>query len=125
MFRILLVLVEIAALVMLLRTSFAQYMLKDVQRSVTEIFTDISYGFEQTQLEDLRQSLAPQMVLMRDFQKDYILEITSSKANLKHFHIAYCDKKNINPYVNGSNLNIVCHAIVKAKLVETENIKRS
>lgn len=121
MFRFLIVLVEIAVLVMLLRTSFVQYMLEDIQRDVTEVFTDISAKFEQTQLEGLRQSLQPQMAYMRDFQKDYIMQITSSKSNLQQFHHAYCAKKEINPYVNGANLNIVCHAISNAKVVDTEN----
>ena len=125
MFRILIVLVEIAALVMLLRTSFVQYMLEDIQRDVTEIFTDVSLKFEQTQLNDLRQSLQPQMALMRDFQIDYIMQITSSKANLHQFHSAYCDKKNINPYVNGANLSIVCHAIVNSQVVDTANLSQS
>jgi len=121
MFRFLIVLVEIAILVMLLRTSFVQYMLEDIQKDVTDVFTEISLKFEQTQLQDLRQSLQPHTVYMRDFQKDYIMRITSSKANLKQFHLAYCAKKDINPYVNGANLTIVCHAIVNAKVVDTEN----
>lgn len=125
MFRFLIVLVEIAVLVMLLRTSFVQYILEDIQRDVTEVFTEISIKFEQTQLTDLRQSLQPHMAYMREFQKEYILKITSSKANLKQFHNAYCDKKDINPYVNGANLSIVCHAIVNAHVVDTANDDRS
>jgi histidinol dehydrogenase len=125
MFRFLIVLVEIAVLVMLLRTSFVQYMLEDIQQDVTEIFTEISLKFEQTQLNDLRLSLQPQMAYMRDFQKDYIMKITSSKANLKQFHSAYCDKKEVNPYVNGANLSIVCHAIVNAKVVDTQQREQS
>ena len=125
MFRFLMVLVEIAALVMLLQTSFVQYMLEDIQHGVTDVFTEISLKFEQTQLNEVRQSLQPQMADMRDFQKEYIIQITSSKANLKQFHNAYCDRKNINPYVNGANLSVVCHVIVKANVVDTTNIDGS
>ena len=121
MFRLLIVLVEVAVLVMLLRTSFVQYMLHDIQQDVTEIFTEMSLKFEQTQLNDLRQSLQPQIAVMRDFQKDYVLQITSSKANLRQFHTSYCNKKNINPYVNGANLSIVCNAIVNANVVDLAN----
>ena len=125
MFRFLIVLVEIAVLVMLLKTSCAQYMLEDIQGQVTDLFTQISNKFEQTQLNDVRESLQPQMALMRDYQRDYIMQITSSKANLTEFHRAYCAQKDINPYVNGANLHIVCNAIVNARLVDTEKTKKT
>lgn len=120
MFRFIVVLAEIALLVMLLRSSFAQYLLEDIQTSVTELMTDISLQLEQTQISDLRASLAPLTASMRDFQKDYLLEVTESSATIQEFHQKYCISKEINPYVNGANLSYVCHAIGKTKLLEND-----
>ncbi len=125
MFRFLIVLVEIAVLVMLLRTSFVQYLLEDIQQDVTEILTEISLKFEQTQLNDLRLTLQPHISGMRDFQKDYVMQITSSKAELKQFYVTYCEKKDINPYVNGANLSLVCHAIINSHTVDVNEANNS
>lgn len=80
--------------------------------------TDISLKLEQTQLDDLRYSLAPYTGQMREFQRDYINEVTQSSANLEHFHSKYCIEREINPYVNGANLELVCHTINSSKLIE-------
>lgn len=120
MFRYLIVLAEIVVLVTVLRSSFAQYLLSDIQQSLTTMMTEISLKLEQTQLDDLRYSLAPYTGQMREFQKDYINQVTESSANLENFHSKYCVAREINPFVNGANLELVCHTINSSKLVETK-----
>ncbi|GAC15413.1 hypothetical protein GLIP_2792 [Aliiglaciecola lipolytica E3] len=112
---------EIVILVTTLRSSFAQYLLSDIQNKLTQIMTDISMKMEQTQLDDVRYSLAPYTGQMREFQRDYIMQITDSSENLENFHAKYCIKREINPYVNGSNLELVCHTIRNSTLLEIKN----
>ncbi|GAB2692768.1 hypothetical protein [Aliiglaciecola aliphaticivorans] len=118
MFRYLIILAEIVILVMALRSPFAQYLLADIQNSLTQFMTDISMKMEKTQLKDVRYSLAPYTEQMRDFQRDYILQITDSSENLVNFHAKYCIEREINPYVNGSNLELVCHTISHSTLLQ-------
>ncbi|MEP4888425.1 MAG: hypothetical protein ABJV04_00235 [Aliiglaciecola sp.] len=120
MFRYLIILAEIVILVMALRSSFAQYLLSDMQNSLTQLMTDISMKMEKAQLKEVRYSLAPYTDQMRDFQRDYILEITDTSENLVNFHAKYCVQREINPFVNGSNLELVCHTISNSTLLETE-----
>lgn len=121
MFRYLIVLAEIVILVATLRSSFAQYLLSDIQNKLTQVMTDISMKMEQTQLDDVRYSLAPYTGQMREFQQDYIHKITDSSENLVNFHTKYCVKREINPYVNGSNLELVCHTIRSSTLLDENN----
>ncbi|GAB5381297.1 MAG: hypothetical protein Alis3KO_31680 [Aliiglaciecola sp.] len=120
MFRYLIVLAEIVVLVTVLRSSFVQYLLSDVQQSLTSFMSEITLRLEQTQLDDLRYSLAPYTGHMRDFQKDYLNQVTESSANLEHFHNKYCVQREINPFVNGANLELVCHTINSSKLVDVK-----
>jgi hypothetical protein len=87
--------------------------------------TDVSMKLEQTQLNDLRYSLSPYTGRMRDFQRDYIDEITGSSEKLEHFHHKYCVEREINPYVNGANLELVCHTINDSTLISNKNSKTS
>ncbi|GAA6183578.1 hypothetical protein [Aliiglaciecola sp. NS0011-25] len=118
MFRYLIVLAEIVILVMTLRSSFAQYLLADIQNDLSQLMTEISMKMEKTQLNDVRYALAPYTEQMRDFQRDYILQITDSSENLVNFHAKYCLQREINPYVNGSNLELVCHTISNSTLLD-------
>lgn len=117
MFRYIIILTEIVVLVTVLRSSFVQYLLSDVQQSLTDMMTEVSMTLERTQLADVRYSLAPYTGQMREFQKDYIVEITESSDRLESFHETYCIQREINPYVNGANLELVCHTISNSNLI--------
>ncbi len=118
MLKFFVVAAEIVILIASLRSSFAQYLLEDVQRGATDLLTEISMKLDQAQLNSLRHALAPHMAGMREFQQDYLFEITSNKAQVEAFHERYCAQKNVNPYVNGANLIWVCQAIETTKLAE-------
>lgn len=114
---------EILILVMSLQSSFAQYLLEDVQRSLTDLMTEVSLKMDQTQLDGLRDSLSLHLINMREIQQDYVAQMTSTKANVAQFHHRYCVKKDINPYVNGANLIQVCRSIESAKLAGEDDKK--
>lgn len=117
MFRYLIILTESVVLVTVLRSSFVQYLLSDIQQSVADLMTEVSMTLERTQLADVRYSLAPYTDQMREFQKDYISDITESSERLESFHQTYCLQREINPYVNGANLELVCHTISNSTLI--------
>ncbi|WJG08793.1 hypothetical protein [Aliiglaciecola sp. LCG003] len=94
-----------------------QYFLADIQNNLSDFMTEISLQIEETQLAGLRSSLMPYTQQMREFQKDYIEQITSSSGSLENFHTRYCAQREINPYVNGANLEMVCHTIDNSKLL--------
>ncbi|GAA0859991.1 hypothetical protein [Aliiglaciecola litoralis] len=110
---------EIVTLVTVLRSSFVQYFLSDMQHNLSQFLTDVTVKLEQTQLDDLRNSLSPMTGQMRDFQREYINEITDSSEKLEFFHERYCVDREVNPYVNGANLNLVCHTISSSSIIDT------
>jgi len=116
MIKFFVIVAEIVILTMSLRSSFAQYLLEDVQRGATDLITEFSNKMDQTQLNGLRDSMSLHLINMREFQQDYLNDVTSSKAKVSLFYTHYCVNKDVNPYVNGANLLQVCRSIESAKL---------
>ena len=117
MFRFFVVVLEIIILVMVLRSPFVQYFFSDMQQSLTTWMTELSMIEERHQLEALRSNISPYTNEMRDFQKEYVLEITESKENLKRFHRLYCVNGDKNPFVHGINLRHICAAIQRSNML--------
>lgn len=117
MFRAFIVIIEIAALVMLLRTSMVQYWLSDSHESLSNWFLDISKSGERMELNDLRESIQPVTGKLKPYQQDYLMGVTSSKIALQDFHRRYCVDGDKNPYVYGQNLTHICSAINSSKLL--------
>lgn len=121
MLKFFVVVAEIVILTMSLRSSFAQYLLEDVQRGATELIADFSNKMDKTQLDGLRDSMSLHLINMKEFQQDYLNEVTTSKAQVNVFYRNYCENKDINPYINGANLILVCRSIESAKLNQKKN----
>ena len=119
MLRGFIVFIEIALLIILLRSSFVQYWLSDAQRTVSEWITHIATMPERQELEDLRDSLAPQIAGMTDNQVAYLDNMLKDKASLLHFHRLYCQQQEINPYIFGSTRTIVCQRIESSQILKT------
>jgi len=118
MFRYLVVLAEIIALVFILRTSFVQYFLADIQQALTQWFTEIAQYPERAELNSINEELRPQLSMMRPFQQEYLSQVLSSKAQLTTFHAHYCAQQEKNPYVTGASLRIVCDTIQNSNFIE-------
>lgn len=119
MIRSLIIVLEIALLVIVLRSSFVQYFLSDMQNTVSNWLTEVSMVAERHELDTLRESFYPHLMDVREYQMDYINDITSDKAKLENFHRQYCVKGDKNPFVYGANLNLMCSAIKRTKLIKT------
>jgi predicted PurR-regulated permease PerM len=118
MFRSFAIIIEIILLIVVLRSSFVQYLIGDIQRELSNWMTEISQIAEQKQLESLQQTLKPQISIMRPYQKVYIDEIFASKASLKHFYSLYCLKDDRNPHIFGTTRTIFCKEIGKTDLIQ-------
>ncbi|MCC2616407.1 hypothetical protein LJ739_09160 [Aestuariibacter halophilus] len=117
MIRSLIIILEIAVLVTLLRTSFVQYFLSDIQVSLSDWMTEVSLIAERQELDALRDAIAPVTTHMRDYQKAYMEDITSRKVKVQNFHHLYCEKGDKNPYVYGASLSQICSAIRQSHLL--------
>ncbi|MCW8090522.1 hypothetical protein [Alteromonas sp. ASW11-130] len=121
MFRALVVLLEIALLVTVLQTPFAQYLFKDVQNTVTQWFITVSEIPEKRQLSVIREDANKKMGSLRPFQQNYLNEVTASRSSVSYFHHQYCKGKEINPYINGQNLSQFCSVIQQSTLLDVHS----
>lgn len=118
MFRYLIVVAEVIALVFILRTSFVQYFLADIQQTVTHWLTEMAEYPERAELKSINEELRPQLSMMRPYQQEYLTQVLSSKAQLVTFNAHYCVQQEKNPYVSGASLSIVCSTIQNSSLVD-------
>lgn len=116
MWRTFVIIIEIIILIIVLRTSFVQYFLSDLQDTVSgwiELVIEIP---EQQTLSTLREKFFYNNMSLQPHQTDYVLEVTSSKDELMEFKSLYCDGNDKNPFIYGTNLKRFCHHIEEVKL---------
>jgi len=117
MFRALIIVLEVAVLIMLLRTSFVQYWLSDVQAAVSGWITVVAEMPEQHELSLLKDRLQPQIQNMTESQKTYLDSILASRLSLQQFYRLYCIKGDLNPFIYGPTLQTVCTAARQSSLL--------
>jgi hypothetical protein len=117
MLRAFVVFIEVAALVILLRTSFVQYWLSDIQTSVSGWMISISEIPERQELGRMRDDLYPEITDMSESQIKYLDSILQNKASLKRFYKLYCINGDINPFVYGTALQQVCNTAQQSGLI--------
>ena len=83
MLRAFVVFLEVALLVILLRTSFVQYWLSDIQTTVSGWMISISEIPERQELGRMRDDLYPEITDMSESQIKYLDSILQNKASLK------------------------------------------
>ncbi|MFS1702948.1 hypothetical protein FJ444_11925 [Aestuariibacter sp. GS-14] len=121
MFRSFAIALEIAVLVVILQLPFVQYLLSDVQATVSEWMTDIAQREEREQLADISANMQGQIQAMRPYQQEYIATILSSRLQLMQFYHNYCANDDHNPYVYGATLHLFCQEIERSPLSHHDN----
>ncbi|WP_088329480.1 hypothetical protein [Lacimicrobium sp. SS2-24] len=111
--RNIILLLEIALLLVILRSSFAQYLLADMQHSLSDWITHIAQMGERQKLSELQERIDPMIANMSEYQRDYIFEITSNRSQLESFERHYCLNDDKNPYVYGNTRIYLCSEIRK------------
>ena len=117
MIRKLLVFIEIAALVIVLRMPIVQDFLSSAQQTVTHWLITIEALPDKVALHDLREQSDGLYASMRPFQQDYFDSVTSSRQNVKHFHETYCLKDDKNPFISGDNRHQFCSYLSESPLL--------
>ncbi|MBT0585325.1 hypothetical protein [Alteromonas oceanisediminis] len=121
MLRGIIVLIEVALLIILLRSPFVQYWLSDAQTTVSGWISHVATMPERQELDSLRERLAPQIANMSENQKAYLETVLSSKSSLIHFHRLYCQRQEINPYIFGATRTAVCQRIESSQVLHTSD----
>jgi hypothetical protein len=114
MWRTFVIFIEIVVLVVILRTSFVQYFLTDIQQTVSGWIESVVDIPEQQALGTLRERFFYNNMLLQPHQTDYVIEITQSKEKLESFNEFYCIIKDKNPFIYGLNLVRLCDQIKQA-----------
>ncbi|GAB3025167.1 hypothetical protein [Bowmanella dokdonensis] len=113
--RTIVLILEIAVLVVVLRSSFVQFWLADIQDNLSDWMTELATMAEREALSDLQKRIRPFIANLSDYQREYIMDITSSRSKLEHFQRYYCIEKDKNPYVYGATLIYLCSEIRKVQ----------
>lgn len=109
--KTIIVLIEIAILLVVLRSSFAQYVLQDMQRTVSGWFSYVAQTQERNQLEAVRNVLLQGPNELNEHQRAYLHKITADQEALRHFYGLYCRTDDINPYIYGAARFTLCRKI--------------
>ncbi|WP_018982840.1 hypothetical protein [Salinimonas chungwhensis] len=123
MFRKLVIFIEIAALILILRMNAVQNLLSDVQETVTQWFTTIEKIPDNLALRDLRKQSDDMYNTMRPFQQTYLNEILSSRSNVQHFYQTYCLSDDKNPFIEGQNRTRFCHQLTDSDLLKNQTAR--
>lgn len=111
--RTVVLLLEIALLLIILRSSFAQYLLADMQHSLSAWISHVAEMSERKTLSELQGRIKPTIANLNEYQRDYIMDVTSSRSKLEHFQRYYCMSDDKNPYVYGNTRIYLCSEIRK------------
>ncbi|WP_099033784.1 hypothetical protein [Lacimicrobium alkaliphilum] len=111
--RTVVLLLEIALLLIILRSSFAQYLLVDMQNSLSGWISHVAEMGERKTLSELQERINPTIANLNEYQRDYIMNMTSSRSKLEHFERYYCMTEDKNPFVYGNTRIYLCSEIRK------------
>lgn len=108
---------EIVVLVIVLQSSFVQYLFADAQRTVSDWLVALSEIPDQAELAKLSEQITPNFEAMRPYQKNYLHEVLESKSQVNHFYDLYCVRGDKNPYISGASLRYFCSSIQQTTLL--------
>ncbi|MEW9798392.1 hypothetical protein [Alteromonas sp. CYL-A6] len=117
MYRWLIVSIEVVLLVTVLRAPFAQYLLGDIQDTVSGWIEEVATMPQKAELANLRNAMSGQMQAMRPFQRDYLNDVMQNSSSIVRFHSMYCVKGDKNPFITGASLRFFCSRIEETELL--------
>ena len=118
MFKALVVFLEVAVLGMVLQTSFMQYWLSDIQDTVTGWIETMAQIPEQQEISRLEERIQPYIAGLSGQQHSYLNDVLKSKMSVKHFHRLYCVNGDMNPFIYGATLRLICREIKSSSLLD-------
>lgn len=115
--RGLLIFLQLAILLAFLRSSFAQNLLVEFRSEVLGWYHTLTGYAEYGQLASLRKGLSPHYDNLSEQQLEYLDKLTRDKDQIRRFSANYCQGNDINPYVYGETLEVVCEHFSRSKLL--------
>ncbi|MFT2090019.1 hypothetical protein [Paraglaciecola sp. 2405UD69-4] len=119
MFRWFVTAFGILAVVVILRTPFVQFWIADIQTKLADWMLEISLVVERQQLESFREEIKPHTENLREYQKQYLFDISENMAALRNFNRNYCQNNDKNPYIYGATRQYICGEIVRTGILDS------
>ncbi|WP_438863364.1 hypothetical protein [Neptunicella sp.] len=105
------IIIEVALLFLVLRSSFVQYLLSDMHHTLSNWMTEISQIQSRQTLDQLRGNMSMDTQNFNEMQLDYFNKVTYSPEQVLRFENLYCIKKDKNPFIYGPTLHHFCEQI--------------
>lgn len=118
MLRFFIIAAEIVVLVMVLRSSFVQYLFEDIQNSISNWLTVVATLPERRELHSLQDKINIQLSPLKPYQQDYVKQITADSFSVKRFHRVYCETGDINPNFTGTKRTKLCLIVKQSRFVQ-------
>ena len=119
MARIVMLLLKVALVIILLRSPYVRSMLQDLQATASSWLSELEHRSEKQALDELKTIAGPIRSSMRPFQQEYLSQVLQSKDSVKHFYTYYCQKTDMNPYIEDTSRTHLCNEISKSSLLTT------
>ncbi|WP_124748980.1 hypothetical protein [Alteromonas facilis] len=117
MFKAFVVFIEVVLLVMILRTPFMQYWLSDMQATASDWMTTIAEIPDKQEIGQLYNSIQPAVGGMSDRQRGYLDDVMQNRQSVEQFHRKYCVDGDMNPFIYGTSLRVVCREMTQSPLL--------
>ena len=118
MFRFFIIAAEIIILIIVLRSSFVQYLFEDIQNSVSDWLVSVATLPEREELRSLKDKINIRLSPLKPYQQNYVEQITADSASVKRFYHTYCEKDDINPNFTGTKRAQLCLIIKQSPVMQ-------
>lgn len=119
MSRFFIIAFEILALVALLRSPFVHYWFNDIQSGLANWMLELSLVAEKRQLDHFRDNIISHSPNLKEYQREYLINITANKTAIRNFNQLYCESADKNPYLYGATLHFICAEMSSSKVLDS------
>ena len=94
-----------------------QYWLSDMQATLSDWMVAVSELPDQHELSKLDDKIRPVMGGMSDTQRTYFDSVIKNRNSIQQFNRKYCVDGDMNPFIYGTSLRMVCREIQSSPLL--------
>ncbi len=117
------ILLQIALVIIFLRSSFAQHFFGGIAENLVQWYEDIVEVPERRKIMALRDTFMRNNMSLQPHQVDYVFDVTDTSEDINQFYTLYCEKDDKNPYMYGANLKKFCTDIQNSELLVDKQIQ--
>ena len=108
---------QLLVVIALLQTTFVQYWVGDARILLSDAYDYAANYGERRALDAIQASLQPHIATLTPEQRDYLQKVTSDPESMRRFSVNYCIGTDVNPYVYGEMLQLVCRHLNQSDVV--------